>query len=175
METKIIMRLILLITVLFCQKVFAQSEFRFNESLTISSCQKSYLDEDSLVYKTEWITNGNLDSVVFYDSKGIKFEAYLALTTTPIFEGGFESLNSFVKDNYVHRKGTEADGKANVMFIFRNNEIDIRIIDRVGYTLRYYDYDTELKRVLSLVNDKWNLDHIETKLPIVFFHSFDIP
>jgi hypothetical protein len=169
------MRLALLISVLYYQTSFAQNEFRFNDCLTICSCQKSFLDEDSLVYKKEWLTNGNFDSVAFFDSKGTSFEAYIALTTTPIFDGGFESLNSFVKDNFTPREGIEANGKAYVMFTFRDNETDIRIIDRVGYTLRYYDYDSELKRVLNLVNDKWSLDHIETQLPVVFFYLFDVP
>jgi len=156
-----------------CQATFAQitSEFRENK---LTSCQEVYLDDDGHPYKKQWLSNEKLDSTIFFNSNGTEFKGDLAITDTPHFENGFKALTKFVKDNYVSRPGSETNGKAIVMFVFSEDTIDMRIIDRVGYSLRYYNYDVELIRVLNLVKKKWSVRHMKSKLPIVFFYPFEI-
>ncbi len=156
--------------------IFSQEESPYSSSIfRLEKCVVTYFDIDSLPFEIRWLTNQKLDSVKYVDLNGKEYDYFYALGDSSIFDGGFGALKSFFNKELSIPSSIETNGKVIVVFFLKQSAMEVRIIRRVGYDCRYYDYDKELKRVLSMTQSKWRTQHINAKKPVFLYCVFDIP
>jgi hypothetical protein len=156
--------------------LFSQKDFRFEQPIKKKEvCTFIYYDVDSLPFKKEWLINQKLDSSIYIDINGNISDAYFALVEFPKFNGGFDSLIYFFNSHLDIPKEIETNGKVEVLFFIDKDRFETRILRKIGYDCKYFNYDIEVKRVLALTKTKWETKHLNTQKPIVFYYYFHIP
>lgn len=154
--------------------IFSQEKSPYS-AFRLEKCVVTYFDIDSLPYEIEWLTNKKLDSVKYVDLNGKEYDYFWTPGDSSIFDGGLGALKSFFNKELSIPSSIETNGAVSVVFFLKQSAMEVRIIKRIGYDCRYYDYDKEVRRVLLMTKDKWRTQHINTKYPILLTFLFEIP
>ncbi len=136
--------------------------FYFNTSSVFSQCDSlesktglwSYYDADSILFKKIWYSNGNVDSVQYFDLRGAKINGIISFETLVLNRNVNEHLNVIkqkITQNFNWNNVIPQDGEGTVIISF-TIEPTLIITNARVLTGIHYSLNKELIRCINTLD-----------------------